>query len=194
MEHRPWHPVRLHPSPSTPGLIWLQLVPRERWTPRRQRTADRLLLHNDVIPDDPLAPFQRSHMYPAKELQRAKDYARGFLDAGLLGIWPKAVDPKYPGHFDDAALVNCVRDLKQPNFDTQFFRVNIDPSELYVSLPGTTAYRMPSGDSGFDNLFLAGDWTFTDINLGCIEAAVISGCMASRAICGQPEAHLWRVW
>ena len=165
-----------------------QLIPRERWTPADN--VQQIAYFCNVIPDDPLAPFN-DPTYPAKELQRAKDYARGFLDAGLLGIWPKAVDPKNPGHFDDAALVNCVRDLKQPNFDTQFFRVNIDPSELYVlSLPGTTAYRMPSGDSGFDNLFLAGDWTFTDINLGCIEAAVISGCMASRAICGQPE-HIY---
>jgi hypothetical protein len=144
----------------------------------------------NVIPDDPLAPFN-DPTYPAAELDRVKNYSRAFLDGGLLGIWPKAVDPTNPGRFDDSVLVNCAHDPKQANFDTQFFRVNIDPSELYVlSLPGTAKYRMPAGESGFDNLYLAGDWTFTDLNLGCIEAAVISGSMASKAICGKPD-HIY---
>ena len=42
----------------------------------------------------------------------------------------------------------------------------------------------------FDGLFLAGDWTLTDLNLGCIEATVISGMMASKAICGKPD-HIY---
>ena len=50
--------------------------------------------------------------------------------------------------------------------------------------------RLPSHDSDFDNLYLAGDWTFTDLNIGCIEAAVISARMASRAICGRPQ-HIY---
>jgi uncharacterized protein with NAD-binding domain and iron-sulfur cluster len=165
-----------------------QLIPREKWTPADN--VKQIAYFCNVIPDDPLAPFDDPN-YPSKELQGVKDYSRKFLDGGLLGIWPKATDPKNPGHFDDAALVNCARDPNQSAFDTQFFRVNIDPSELYVlSLPGTAKYRMTSGDSGFENLYLAGDWTFTDINLGCIEAAVISGSMASRAICGKPD-HIY---
>ena len=88
-------------------------------------------------------------------------------------------------------LVKCVDDQAQTNFDTQFFRVNIDPSELYVlSLPGSAKNRLKSHDSDFDNLYLAGDWTLTDLNIGCIEATVISARMASRAICGKPD-HIY---
>jgi len=70
-------------------------------------------------------------------------------------------------------------------------KANVWPSELYtLSLPGTTRFRLRSDDSGFDNLFLAGDWTLTDLNVGCFEAAVISGMMASRAICSEPR-HIY---
>ena len=73
-------------------------------------------------------------------------------------------------------------------FDAQFCAAYIDPSERYVlSLRGTSQYRMRSDGSGFENLFLAGDWTDNDINLGCVEAAVMSGFFASRAVCGAPQ-------
>lgn len=161
------------------------LIPREKWGPGQD--VQQIAYFCNVIPDDELKGFEDPN-YPASELKRVKDYSRTFLDQGLVPIWPKTVDPQKPGTFNDNILVNCAGDPKQANFDTQFFRVNIDPSELYVlSLPGTANYRMPSGESGFTNLFLAGDWTLTDINIGCIEAAVTSGRMASRAICGKPD-------
>jgi uncharacterized protein with NAD-binding domain and iron-sulfur cluster len=56
-----------------------------------------------------------------------------------------------------------------------------------LTLPGTTKYRLAPGDSRFANLYLAGDWTLSDLNVGCIEATVISGRLASRAICGSPN-------
>jgi uncharacterized protein with NAD-binding domain and iron-sulfur cluster len=104
----------------------------------------------------------------------------------LQSLWRPST--KTPNEFDWNLLVNCERDPKKSAFDMQFFRANIDPSERYVlSLPGTTKYRLASGDSRFENLVLAGDWTLTDLNIGCIEAAVISGRMASQAIGGTPK-------
>jgi hypothetical protein len=140
-----------------------------------------------VIPEDSTASFDDPR-YPAKELQRVKDYARKFLDGPLLSILPAASNPQDPTHFNDDLLVRCIDDPRQTDFDAQFFRCNVDPSELYVlSLPGSTKYRLSAHDSDFDNLYLAGDWAFTDLNIGCIEAAVISARMASRAICGKPD-------
>jgi hypothetical protein len=76
----------------------------------------------------------------------------------------------------------------QARFNAQFFRVNIDPGERYVlSVKGSTPYRLRSDDSGFSNLYLAGDWTYTCINAGCVEAATISALQTSRAICGYPS-------
>lgn len=68
-------------------------------------------------------------------------------------------------------------------FATQYWRANIDPSDLYVqSLPGTGRYRLHPGDSGFANLVVAGDWTDCGLNAGCVEAAVRSGQLAADAV------------
>lgn len=161
------------------------LIQRETWP--ADTNVRQIAYFCNVIPDDVLEPFSHPD-YPQKELARVKTYSRDFMDQYLPPIWPKAGDARNPGHFDDSILVNCALDPKQANFDTQFFRVNIDPSELYVlSLPGTAKYRLESSKSGFDNLYLAGDWTLTNLNIGCIEAAVTSGRLCSRAICGKPD-------
>ncbi len=68
-------------------------------------------------------------------------------------------------------------------FATQYWRANTDPSDRYVqSLPGTGRYRLAPGDSGVDNLYLAGDWTDSGLNAGCVEAAARSGVQAAQAI------------
>jgi uncharacterized protein with NAD-binding domain and iron-sulfur cluster len=70
--------------------------------------------------------------------------------------------------------------------DTQHVSVNIDPSDRYVqSVPGSDKYRLRSDESGYDNLVLAGDWTDSGINAGCIEAAVMSGLQAANALLGR---------
>lgn len=161
------------------------LIPRERWS--AADNVRQIAYFCNVIPDDPLKPFD-DPTYPAAQRQRAKDFSRAFLNGPLLRILPTTADATNPGHFNDNALVKCVDDPTQTNFDTQFFRCNVDPSELYVlSLPGSAKTRLQSHDSDFDNLYLAGDWTLTDLNIGCIEATVISARMASRAICGKPD-------
>ena len=73
-------------------------------------------------------------------------------------------------------------------FDSQYWRANVNPSDRYVlSLPGSTAYRLAPDASGFDNLFLAGDWVKNGLDFGCIESAVMGGFLASRALCGAPS-------
>jgi uncharacterized protein with NAD-binding domain and iron-sulfur cluster len=70
--------------------------------------------------------------------------------------------------------------------DTQHVSVNIDPSDRYVqSVPGSDKYRLRSDESGYDNLVLAGDWTDSGMNAGCIEAAVMSGLQAANALLGR---------
>ncbi|MDT5098587.1 MAG: hypothetical protein QOC76_2324 [Mycobacterium sp.] len=74
--------------------------------------------------------------------------------------------------------------------DRQHVSVNIDPSDRYVqSVPGSDKYRLRSDESGYDNLVLAGDWTDSGINAGCIEAAVMSGLQAANALLGRSRFH-----
>jgi hypothetical protein len=55
------------------------------------------------------------------------------------------------------------------------------------SIAGSTRYRLHPAESGFRNLFLAGDWTYTPINIGCVEAACSSGKIAAWGVSGSPD-------
>jgi uncharacterized protein with NAD-binding domain and iron-sulfur cluster len=73
---------------------------------------------------------------------------------------------------------------------TQYVSVNIDPSDRYVqSVPGTDRYRLRPDESGYDNLVLAGDWTDSGMNAGCIESSVLSGLEAANAVLGRGRYH-----
>lgn len=65
----------------------------------------------------------------------------------------------------------------------QWFRVNVDASEQYVlSVAGSGRHRLAPDDSGFANLFLAGDWTKNGIDLGCVEATVRSALLCAKGL------------
>jgi hypothetical protein len=69
----------------------------------------------------------------------------------------------------------------------QFFRANIDPTERYVlSLPKSAKYRLKPSKSGYQHLYLAGDWTDNHYNFGSVESTMISGNLAASAIAGKP--------
>jgi uncharacterized protein with NAD-binding domain and iron-sulfur cluster len=73
---------------------------------------------------------------------------------------------------------------------TQYLSVNIDPSDRYVlSVPGSDKYRLRPDESGYDNLVLAGDWTDSGLNSGCIESAVLSGLQAANMVLGHGRYH-----
>ena len=52
--------------------------------------------------------------------------------------------------------------------------------------PATGAHRLRADESGFANLFLAGDWINCGLNAGCIEAAVMAGTEAANAVRRRP--------
>jgi uncharacterized protein with NAD-binding domain and iron-sulfur cluster len=53
-------------------------------------------------------------------------------------------------------------------------------------LPGSCEHRISPLDNTYDNLTIAGDWTDCSLNVGCVEAAMMSGRLAAHAICGSP--------
>ncbi|HTM83707.1 MAG TPA: FAD-dependent oxidoreductase [Mycobacterium sp.] len=48
---------------------------------------------------------------------------------------------------------------------------------------------MRPDENGYDNVVLAGDWTDSGINAGCIEAAVLSGLQGANALLGRHRHH-----
>ncbi|MEM7268048.1 MAG: FAD-dependent oxidoreductase [Pseudomonadota bacterium] len=74
-------------------------------------------------------------------------------------------------------------------FDDQYWRVNVNPSDHYVSSPPKkTQHRLYANDTGFKNLSIAGDWTSNGLNVGSMEGSVRSGILAAEAIMGVPHS------
>jgi hypothetical protein len=133
----------------------------------------------------PLAPRRSPDgiVDPGAEHAAVRERARRFLDRDVGVLWPGAVGAR---GFRWELLCDGTA-AGAPNgsepLDHQYWRANVDPSDLYVqSLPGTDRYRIPPGDTGFDNLFIAGDWTDCGLNAGCVEAATRSGRLAAAAV------------
>jgi uncharacterized protein with NAD-binding domain and iron-sulfur cluster len=138
--------------------------------------------------EGPDAPPIDDPAFPANAQGQVEAAARKWLGSAIAHIWPKATDPLNPAGLNYNLLVDPAGRTGAERLAAQWLRANIDPSERYVcSFPGTSVSRLRSEDSGFDNLFLAGDWTVSSVNGGCVEAAVESGMAASRGICGTPE-------
>lgn len=103
----------------------------------------------------------------------ASTHAREWL-RDALWLCPNA---SLDGRFDAAALMGG------DSPESIYGRCNTYRWEQYIlSRPGATQYRLAPDDSGFDNLFLAGDWTRNCINGGSVEGAVDSGMLAAAAI------------
>ena len=110
-----------------------------------------------------------------------------FLRRWARHLWPASVDPA-TGEFRWELLAGGGAARDAARFDSQFWRANVDPSDHYVlSLPGTGRHRIKPGETGFDNLVIAGDWTDCGLNAGCVEAAVMSGRLAAHALTGAPR-------
>ncbi|TFW34841.1 NAD(P)-binding protein [Massilia horti] len=195
--------------------VWLDRETRDLgWT--YEPNGEEPILTNFSIPYDTWAPMSQvlpSEAWPGPNAPRSIQY---FCGAMTLAEFPPQSDTGFPARAAALAKANAVELLQHrigalwpaaragipwqwlvdpfdasgaARFDRQYWRANIDPSERYVlSLTGSSAYRPVSTGSGLKNLFLAGDWLRTGLDSGCVEAAVMSGMQASRALTGYPES------
>jgi uncharacterized protein with NAD-binding domain and iron-sulfur cluster len=160
-----------------------QLIPRESWGARVKGIAYfcNAMLTPPGLPD-PAEVGVRERADHEVFLAAVR-----FLDGEVESLLPHA-GHRYPPGFRWELLVGDDNSTGSRRLATQYWRANVDPSDRYVqSLPGTGHLRMRPGESGFANLYLAGDWTDCGLNAGCVEAAVTSGLLASNAICGKPS-------
>jgi uncharacterized protein with NAD-binding domain and iron-sulfur cluster len=162
-------------EPFSTWADFSHLIAREQWTGPSAPNSCAYLF--GVIGD--------STAWDADRLGEVKANVRAFLQSQAPYLWPSICGA-------DGVRLDALSAppgaTGEACFDDQWFRVNGEGSERYaLSVAGSTKNRLPPGESGFDNLFVAGDWTATALNVGCVEAAVMSGRLASRAICGLPE-------
>lgn len=105
---------------------------------------------------------------PGVQSKDMAQVAAAFVNTGLSNLWP---------HFDPSMIVD------------RYARINEDASERYtLSTPGSLRARLSPLDRSIANVRPVGDWTRNSISAGCIEAAVISGMIATVAL--RPDRFL----
>lgn len=136
----------------------------------------------NTVRDQPTIPIAWSpagRPFPAEQNQKIKDECCRFILDKLPTLWPDFTTEDLAG-----------REGKNP-VDEQHYKANINPSDRYtLSPPGKAKYRLAPGDSQFDNLTLAGDWTDNHIHVGSFEGTIMSGKMAARAV-GNSEVRIY---
>ena len=160
------------------------LLVREDWP--ASHTPRSIAYFCGPVPAVPL-PEPPDEAFIRNQTQRGFDVCVDWLNRYTADLWPKATGADKPGALDWALLVDPGDGSGVERMRSQYWRINNDPTEQYVlNLPGTVQYRMKSNASGYSNLILAGDWTDNGLNLGCVEAAAVSGLQASQALSGYP--------
>jgi uncharacterized protein with NAD-binding domain and iron-sulfur cluster len=111
--------------------------------------------------------------------------AASYLTSHGQTLWPRGGPVDGGKGIDPKLLFDPEHRSGDARFNGQYWRANIDPSELYVmSVPGSTTKRLRANESGYENLFLCGDWTRNGLNAGAAEAAAMSGLQCANAMRG----------
>lgn len=122
---------------------------------------------------------------PAKAAAEIRQLTIDWLKCSAHAWFPKAGTGT---DFDWDVLWDPQGRKGEARIDAQFLRANIDPTECCVACgAGETKHRLYPEESGFTNLTLTGEGTRHGLNATAVEAAVMSGMAASRAICGSPR-------
>lgn len=173
-----------HPPINLSGFVepfdtWADmshLIPEESWAARDDVRS--IAYFCSVMPDE--APPEGVTREFAREQRAAvRRNAIEFLERDVGALWPGS--RKKSGGFNWSLLAGG------RTIDSQYMTANVNPSDRYVlSLPGSLRYRISPLDLTFDNLTIAGDWTASGLDSGCIESAVMSGRLAAHALSQHP--------
>ena len=176
------HPGSTVSAYEQPFNTWAsmdQLVDAECW-PGDDRPATIAYFCGAL--DAPWPTIEDSDTYPSRWRERVVANVIRFVTCEAGHLLPGLTGP---GGMRWELLCGAGGKRGQAALETQFVTANVDPSDRYVQcVPGSDRFRLRSDESGFDNLFLAGDWTDNGLNAGCIEAATLSGLQAANAVLG----------
>jgi uncharacterized protein with NAD-binding domain and iron-sulfur cluster len=137
-------------------------------------------MKDPATPPDPHDPH-----VPAEEHAEVRRLAYTWLKDNAALLAPHFLSSGSPIGIPFDALFTENGSKGEKRFDAQYWRANVSPWERYVqAAPGTVGLRLRAEESGYSNLWLAGDWTLNGINAGCVEAATMSGIECARAMMG----------
>lgn len=188
MDLRAWNIINGKPNLvvyANPMYSWVDqslVLPYEDWG---DQTPGLLIYYTGtmVVPNE-IPPFT-DHHYPTEQVNRVIYLSEQWLKDNMGWFFPKATTPEYPAGMRLDIIIDPEGKANSDDalLRSQHFRANVNPTDRYtLSLPGTNLYRLKPGESGFNNLFLAGDWTDFGVNVGYYEGAIISGLKAAQAL------------
>ena len=141
-----------------------QTLAFETW-PAGERPGS-VIYSSTAMPDDPHEPPKPNDTYQTKqneEVEKAAD--RGSATSRAASSAGSAIST-IPAAYGE-----------------RYHRANVSADQRYtLSVAGSAKARLAPDGSGFENLFLAGDWTQSPLNLGCAEGATMSGMLAGRGV------------
>ena len=159
------------------------LVAEEQWSGPVRSVGYFCSVLPDTAPEGGVT--QEFH---AGELERVRANAVHFLNEHIQALWPRAVSREGAFRWDVLATENGAQPAGEERFESQHWAANVNPTDRYVlSVPGSIQYRLSPLDMTFDNLTIAGDWTASGLDTGCIESAVMSGMLAAHALSQKPR-------
>lgn len=181
-------------SQTLPAESWDEAVEKKDEGSGESSSAQKLLPPKSIayfcaaFADDPNEPppAPADVKYPSTQRKKVLAYGVDLFERHSGHFWPDANKANKGFEWN---LMTAPDTLKgSERLDYQYIRANIDPHERYIlSIPGTNQYRLSADVEDFKNLYICGDWTSCGLSIGCVEAAVTSGFLASRAIVGYPQ-------
>lgn len=138
-----------------------------------------VLDERELVAADPGSPGFEQRVF-----ESVREQSTTFIRESLHRLWPELG----AGDHVDWSMLHDSRAIPGQGpgrLEAQYLRANVNPTDRYVlCLPGTPRYRISPLDRSYDNLTICGDWTSCGLNLGCVEAAVMSGMLAAHALSG----------
>jgi uncharacterized protein with NAD-binding domain and iron-sulfur cluster len=132
------------------------------------------------LPTGALNP--RTHAHYQAQKSAAQAAALAFVENDMLELWPGL---QRQGEVAWDAFIDLEHRSGRARFSWQDVVANVGPNESYIAcFPGTLQYRIRPDESGFANLYVAGDWTRNGFEIGSVEGAVVSGLKAAKALSG----------
>ncbi|MCH2032838.1 MAG: NAD(P)-binding protein [Tenacibaculum sp.] len=114
-----------------------------------------------------------------ESIEQLKEHTGDWMNQNMQWFWPKSIKNE---NFDYNLLCSQ-KENTELKFHDQFFQLNVEPAKQYVlGRPGTNKFRMKPDETGYQNLFFAGDWTDFGLNVGYMEGTVQSGILCANGI------------
>lgn len=160
-----------------------QLIATETWPPNRTPGAIATLF-GAFAGAPAVYPGPDDVDYPARRTDAAIANAQEFCQNLIGPLWPNAARIEYPVGLDLSRLVTLNAQLSgAARLLAQSIRGNVGPVEAYTQIhKGTLQFRLRADQTGYPNLFLAGDWIRNGFEVGSVEGAVLGGQQAAAAV------------